>query len=65
LKFTLTDNDRKARAGTLTTDHGTIETPVFMPVGFSGFQSGKPDEDKGRGSSFPVASGWNEVLFYA
>lgn len=23
----------KARAGTITTDHGTIETPIFMPVG--------------------------------
>ncbi len=23
----------KARLGTLTTDHGTIETPIFMPVG--------------------------------
>lgn len=23
----------KARAGTITTDHGTIQTPIFMPVG--------------------------------
>ncbi|MEA1785428.1 tRNA guanosine(34) transglycosylase Tgt [Arenibacter sp. GZD96] len=28
-----TDPQSKARAGTLTTDHGTIETPIFMPVG--------------------------------
>lgn len=35
LKFTLhkTDVQSKARAGTLVTDHGTIETPIFMPVG--------------------------------
>ncbi len=35
LKFTLhqTDVNSKARAGTMTTDHGTIETPIFMPVG--------------------------------
>ena len=28
-----TDSQSKARAGTITTDHGTIETPIFMPVG--------------------------------
>lgn len=35
LKFTLhyTDPKSKARAGSLVTDHGTIETPIFMPVG--------------------------------
>ncbi|TLF45852.1 tRNA guanosine(34) transglycosylase Tgt [Maribacter aurantiacus] len=35
MKFTLhkTDVQSKARAGTLVTDHGTIETPIFMPVG--------------------------------
>ena len=33
--FTLqkTDSDSKARAGLISTDHGDIETPVFMPVG--------------------------------
>jgi queuine tRNA-ribosyltransferase len=31
LKFT--DPKSKARAGVLTTDHGIIETPIFMPVG--------------------------------
>lgn len=35
LQFTLhhTDPKSKARAGTMVTDHGTIETPIFMPVG--------------------------------
>jgi queuine tRNA-ribosyltransferase len=35
LKFTLhtKDKETKARAATITTDHGTIETPIFMPVG--------------------------------
>ena len=28
-----TDANSSARAGTLTTDHGQIETPIFMPVG--------------------------------
>lgn len=35
LNFTLhkTDAQSKARAGTMVTDHGSIETPIFMPVG--------------------------------
>ena len=28
-----TDPKSQARAGTLTTDHGSIQTPIFMPVG--------------------------------
>ncbi len=31
-----TDVHSKARAGVLNTDHGTIETPIFMPVGTQG-----------------------------
>lgn len=34
--FTVTHTDGAARRGTLTTAHGTIETPVFMPVGTQG-----------------------------
>ncbi|MFV9484399.1 tRNA guanosine(34) transglycosylase Tgt [Christiangramia sp. ASW11-125] len=35
MKFELlsTDAGSKARAGSITTDHGKIETPIFMPVG--------------------------------
>ena len=35
MKFELlsTDAQSNARAGLITTDHGTIETPIFMPVG--------------------------------
>ncbi len=35
MKFDLltTDPHSKARAGSITTDHGVIETPIFMPVG--------------------------------
>src|SRR5690554_5837481 len=32
-KISAKDTGSKARAATLTTDHGTIETPIFMPVG--------------------------------
>lgn len=37
MKFELnsTDKNSEARAGVLTTDHGKIETPIFMPVGTS------------------------------
>jgi queuine tRNA-ribosyltransferase len=31
-----TDKQTKARAGTITTDHGQIQTPIFMPVGTAG-----------------------------
>ncbi len=32
-KFTLTANSGRARAGELTTPHGPVQTPIFMPVG--------------------------------
>lgn len=35
-----TDSHSKARAGLLHTDHGTIETPIFMPVGTQGSVKG-------------------------
>src|SRR5215207_3419265 len=31
-----TDQQSAARAGKITTDHGSIETPIFMPVGTAG-----------------------------
>ena len=33
MTFTLHATDGKARAGTLTTAHGDVRTPIFMPVG--------------------------------
>jgi queuine tRNA-ribosyltransferase len=36
LSFTITHRDAAARRGLLTTPHGDIETPVFMPVGTQG-----------------------------
>jgi queuine tRNA-ribosyltransferase len=35
-KLNATDPTSKARAGTVTTDHGEIQTPIFMPVGTAG-----------------------------
>jgi queuine tRNA-ribosyltransferase len=42
MKFELqhTDNQSKARAGRITTDHGEILTPIFMPVGTVGSVKG-------------------------
>jgi queuine tRNA-ribosyltransferase len=38
MKFTLeySDSKSKARAGVVKTDHGNIQTPIFMPVGTAG-----------------------------
>ncbi|MEY3541784.1 MAG: tRNA guanosine(34) transglycosylase Tgt [Bacteroidota bacterium] len=35
-KLEKTDTLSKARAGVITTDHGEIQTPIFMPVGTAG-----------------------------
>lgn len=35
-----TDTKSKARAGQIYTDHGTIQTPIFMPVGTAGTVKG-------------------------
>ena len=38
MTFSITANDpqSKARTGVLTTDHGPVQTPIFMPVGTAG-----------------------------
>ena len=38
MKFSIEKKDAqsKARAGEIQTDHGTIQTPIFMPVGTAG-----------------------------
>ncbi|MFT4664454.1 MAG: queuine tRNA-ribosyltransferase [Polaribacter sp.] len=42
MKFKIrhSDPDSNARAGTITTDHGEIQTPIFMPVGTVGSVKG-------------------------
>jgi queuine tRNA-ribosyltransferase len=39
-KLLKTDSQTSARAGIITTDHGQIETPIFMPVGTVGTVKG-------------------------
>ena len=36
-----TDTSTQARAATIITDHGKIETPIFMPVGTVGTVKGR------------------------
>lgn len=42
MKFVLESKDSKtaARAGSFTTDHGTVQTPIFMPVGTAAAMKG-------------------------
>ncbi|MGB1057084.1 MAG: tRNA-guanine transglycosylase, partial [Flavobacteriales bacterium] len=47
MKFTLKTQDpgSKARAGVLDTDHGAIQTPIFMPVGTVGTVRAVPQKE--------------------
>jgi queuine tRNA-ribosyltransferase len=44
-RFQLTHTDGGARCGVMTTPHGTIATPAFMPVGTQGAVKGVPHKD--------------------
>lgn len=53
----------KARIGELTTPHGTIETPVFMPVGTKAtVKTMKPEELKEIGSQIILANTYHLYL---
>src|SRR4029077_4856425 len=45
MTFTLLKTDGVARRGRLTTPHGVVETPVFMPVGTRGTVKGLGPDD--------------------
>lgn len=45
VEYKLLKEDRNARAGIITTPHGKIETPVFMPVGTQGTVKGMTKEE--------------------
>jgi queuine tRNA-ribosyltransferase len=46
--FRLTHTDGRARRGVMTTAHGTVETPAFMPVGTQGAVKGVTHRDLDR-----------------
>ena len=51
MKFTVHKTDGAARRGTLELAHGSVETPVFMPVGtYGSVKAMSPEELKGIGA---------------
>ena len=65
MKFTLEHNDPKsaARAGTITTDHGSIQTPIFMPVGTAGTVKGVHTKDSREDTKAQIILGNTYHLF--
>ena len=59
MKFDLIqkDLDSKARAGKITTDHGTIETPIFMPVGTVATVKGVHQDELANDIDAPIILG--------
>jgi queuine tRNA-ribosyltransferase len=57
VSFTVTATDGAARAGVLTTAHGDVPTPVFMPVGTKATVKGvDPDELRALGASIVLGN---------
>jgi queuine tRNA-ribosyltransferase len=55
--FDVSARDGAARAGTFRTPHGTVDTPVFMPVGTLGtVKALDPDDLAGAGASMILAN---------
>ena len=65
MNFTLEHNDPKsaARAGTIATDHGTIQTPIFMPVGTAGTVKGVHTKDLREDTQAQIILGNTYHLF--
>ena len=61
--FTLLATDGRARRGRLTTAHGTVETPVFMPVGTRGtVKSLSPDDLRDAGAEIVLGNTYHLML---
>lgn len=65
MKFELQHNDpdSKARAGKITTDHGVIETPIFMPVGTAGTVKAVTQQDLKKDINAEIILGNTYHLF--
>ncbi|MDO4870432.1 MAG: tRNA guanosine(34) transglycosylase Tgt [Bacillota bacterium] len=58
-----TDNRTKARRGRLTTPHGEIETPIFMPVGTAAtVKAMKPEQVKALGAQIILGNTYHLYL---
>ncbi len=63
MQFNLLSNDGAARRGRLTFARGTIETPVFMPVGTYGtVKAMTPDELEGMGAEIILGNTFHLML---
>ena len=63
MKFELLATDGAARAGRLTTAHGAVETPVFMPVGTRGaVKALGPDDLRAAGAQIVLANTYHLLL---
>ncbi len=63
LEFSVTCQDGSARSGMLTTPHGRVETPVFMPVGTAGSIKGvTPTQLRGTGTEMILANTYHLQL---
>ncbi len=63
MKFELLNTDAAARRGRITLSRGTIETPVFMPVGTYGAVKGMtPEELLGLGSQIILGNAFHLML---
>jgi len=63
LSFELLGRDGDARRGRLTTAHGTVETPAFMPVGTYGTVKAMTPEDlEGLGAQIILANTFHLLL---
>ena len=60
MSFRIEATDSAARAGVLTTAHGEIRTPAFMPVGTKGtVKSLHPDEVRALGADVVLANAYH------
>jgi queuine tRNA-ribosyltransferase len=62
-EFQVTTRDGTARRGALTTPHGTVDTPVFMPVGTAGSIKGvTPSQLRATGTAILLANTYHLQL---
>ena len=63
LSLEIQHTDGKARAGVLSTPHGPVQTPVFMPVGTAGSVKGvTPEQLTAAGSQMILANTYHMML---
>jgi len=61
--FKLIKKDKKARRGVLSTTHGEVQTPVFMPVGTAGtVKAMRPEEVKVLGAEIILSNTYHLYL---